>query len=275
LVKSRPPGDQDTTHHELPTTLSLLISWKGSRYKDGAKIRDALSMEVISMLSRTAWYAGVVCLSLGLLARAEGQTAPRAAASPEPAAGQIDTQLSRTYIRVGKTGLGHEHGVEGRIKSGTLRIGATSRAGEIVFDTTSFQADTPTARQYVGLQGTTDADTQRQVNANMLGPDVLDVRSYPTATFTVHSIQPLSAKGATTQYRLEGDFTLHGKTRKLTVVAEATPMSGQIRLRGGFDILQSDYGITPYSKAFGAIGVADRLTIWGDLWISTNAATAR
>lgn len=227
------------------------------------------------MLSRSAVFAATTVASLGLLANVRGQSPPRAATPPTPAAGQIDTQLSRTYIRVGKTGLGHEHGVEGRIKSGTLKLGSSSGAGEIVFDTTSFQADTPTARQYVGLQGTTDADTQRQVNANMLGADVLDVRSYPTATFTVHSIQPLSAKGVATQYRLDGDFTLHGKTRKLSVVAEATPMSGQIRLRGGFDILQSDYGITPYSKAFGAIGVADRLTIWGDLWISTTAATAR
>ena len=109
----------------------------------------------------------------------------------------------------------------------------------------------------------------------MLGADVLDVRSFPTATFTVHSIQSLSAKGVAAQYRLDGDFTLHGKTRKLTVVAEGTPMSGHIRLRGGFDILQSDYGITPYSKAFGAIGVADRLTIWGDLWVSASTGGAR
>ena len=38
-----------------------------------------------------------------------------------------------------------------------------------MFDTTTFQADTAAARQYVGLEGTTDADTQRQVSANMLG----------------------------------------------------------------------------------------------------------
>ena len=181
---------------------------------EGAEIHDALIREVIRMLSRPAIFAATLLVSLGLLANARGQTPPQTGAPPAPAAGQIDTQLSRVYIRVGKTGLGHEHGVEGRIKSGTLTLGATSGAGAIVFDTTSFQADTPTARQYVGLQGTTDADTQRQVNANMLGADVLDVRSFPTATFTVHSIQSLSAKGVAAQYRLDGDFTLHGKTRE-------------------------------------------------------------
>ena len=185
-------------------------------------------------------------------------------------------RASRVFILVGKTGLGHEHGIEGRIKSGFLTVGATASAGQIVFDTTTFQADTPAARQYVGLEGATDANTQRQVNANMLGPDVLDVQRYPTAAFKVNSILPLRAdrtRHALPQYQLEGDFTLHGTTRKVKVVAEATSSTGYLRLRGNFSILQSDYGITPYSKAFGAIGVADRLTIWGDLWVATGSAT--
>jgi polyisoprenoid-binding protein YceI len=141
-----------------------------------------------------------------------------------------------------------------------------------VFDVTSFQADTPAARQYVGLEGTTDADTQRQVNANMLGPSVLDVQRYPTATLKVNSIQPVRADrtGALPQYQIDGDFTLHGATRKVRILAEASSATGYTRLRGNFAILQTDYGITPYSKAFGAIGVADSLTIHGDLWIATS-----
>ena len=68
---------------------------------------------------------------------------------------------------------------------------------------------------------------------------------------------------------------LHGATRKVKVVAEATPATGYIHLRGNFTILQTDYGITPYSKAFGTIGVADSLTIWGDLWIASGSETPR
>jgi len=202
---------------------------------------------------------------------------PATAAPTTFAPGQIDSRTSRVFILVGKTGLGHEHGVEGRIKGGSLALGATAGAGQIVFDATTFQADTPEARQYVGLEGTTDASTQRQVNANMLGADVLDVRRYPTATFKVDSILRLRAPKADAppQYQLEGEFTLHGTTKKLKLVAEATPASGFVRLRGKFSILQSDYGITPYSKAFGAIGVADSLTIWGDLWVATDTGPRR
>jgi polyisoprenoid-binding protein YceI len=192
------------------------------------------------------------------------------------APGQIDIRASRVFILVGKTGLGHQHGIEGRIKDGSLALGATAGAGRIVFDITTFQADTPEARQFVGLEGVTDTATQRQVNANMLGPDVLDVRRFPTASFKVESILRLAApRAAAPQYQLEGDFTLHGTTKKLKLVAEATPTSGYVRLRGKFSIMQSEYGITPYSKAFGAIGVADTLTIWGDLWVVADTGPQR
>ncbi len=201
------------------------------------------------------------------------QDRPATLERPTLAEGQIDPRVSRVYIFVGKTGLGHEHGVEGKIQSGALALGATTNAGQIVFDTTTFQADTPAARQYVGLTGTTDADTERQVNANMLGPSVLDVKHYPTATFKVTSILPIPGAGTSTSphYQLDGEFTLHGTTRKIKTTAEATTASGYVRLRGKFAILQSHYGITPYSKAFGAIGVADELTIFGDLWIAAAA----
>jgi polyisoprenoid-binding protein YceI len=165
-----------------------------------------------------------VCSRPSLAAETPAATANRTSLSP----GQIDVSMSRVFIMVGKTGLGHEHGVEGLIRSASLKSGATAGAGEIVFDTTTFQADTAATRQYVGLEGMTDADTRQQVNANMLGVDVLNVRRYPTATFKVNSISPMRADrpGIPPQYQLDGEFTLHGTTRKLKLVAEATPATG-------------------------------------------------
>jgi hypothetical protein len=40
-----------------------------------------------------------------------------------------------------------------------------------------------------------------------------------------------------------------------------------VHLRGRFSLVQSQFGITPYSTALGAIGVADELKVWGDLWV--------
>jgi polyisoprenoid-binding protein YceI len=191
----------------------------------------------------------------------------------EPA--QASITRSRVYTFVGKTGFGHDHGIEGKLKSGHLHLGATTDAGEIVFDLNSFDADTDRARRYVGLQGSTDASTRQQVNANMLGASVLDVRRYPTATFIVNSARPLDRKTEDGHdvYELEGKFTLHGTTRPLKISVGTVEKDGLINIRGSFAILQTQYGITPYSKALGAVGVSDKLTIHGDLWIAGEGRT--
>ncbi len=197
--------------------------------------------------------------------------------------GEVHVGNSRAFVHVAKTGLGHEHGVEGRIREGFVRLNATQNAGRIVFDMSSFVADTDLARKYVGLEGTSDSSTQQQVTANMLGKDVLDVTHYPTATFEIASAQPLAepSRSGMRQYQLNGQFTLHGVTRPLQVIAESSEQNGWTHLRGGFAILQSQFGIKPFTKAFGAIGVADRLEIWGDLWlagvtsVSQNATSSR
>ena len=218
-----------------------------------------------------------------LLLLCDASLAQRVASRPQPsgpaapAGSEVDLQLSRAYIRVGKTGFGHEHGVEGRLTSGIIQLGATQNAGELVFDMTTFTADTPAARSRVGLTGETDAATQKKVNSNMRGPDVLDVTKHPRASFRILSAKPhpQAQAGATSVYDLEGQFTLHGVTRPLRMEAVLTSSEGRSGLHGHFTILQTDYGITPYSAALGAVGVADKLDIWGDLWMTPAPGAKR
>lgn len=205
---------------------------------------------------------------------AKGPASGTSAAAAQPAAAPqgpaVNLKTSRVYVRVEKTGLGHVHGVVGNLKSGALTLGARSGAGQVVFDMTSFVADTDEARKYVGLEGQTDAGTQKKVNDNMLGASVLDVKAHPTATFDVDSALETGKRttAGNPLYELKGRFTLHGTTPPLVVTAEAAPAAKGVRLRGKFKVLQTQFGITPYTAALGAVGVADELTIWGDLEIN-------
>lgn len=215
----------------------------------------------------------VVCLLLATaspaIVRAQA-VAPPAAAPTVYNPGDAFLPGCRVYAFVGKTGLGHEHGVVGQLKQGRLNLAAATDAGELVFDMQSFTADTDVARRFVGLSGATDAAIRQEVRANMLGSAVLDAAHYPTASFVVRTVAKLpqpSAKGLP-QYQLAGDFTLHGVTRPIQVVAEAEEQKGWLHLRGGFTMLQSQFGITPFTKAFGAVGVADELKVYGDLWFA-------
>jgi polyisoprenoid-binding protein YceI len=201
--------------------------------------------------------------------------APKSQVVYEP--GDVFLPGSRVYVFVGKTGFGHEHAVIGQLKQGRLRLDVPRDSGNLVFDMNSFVADADAARRYVGLAGTTDESTRQQVMDNMRGPAVLDVAHYPTAEFRVRSLSPLPQPGTrgATQYQLSGDFTLHGVTRTVQLVAEAEPQGGWIRLRGQFLMLQTQFGITPFAKVFGAVGVTDQLKVWGDLWLAKDRQVAQ
>lgn len=183
------------------------------------------------------------------------------------AAGDVDLQGSRVYVLVPKKRLGHDHAIVGPLKAGRVRLGAAEAAGSLVFDMAGFRADTPEARKLLELHGETDEDTRRQVDANMLGPAVLDVERHPTATFEIRSALPSARPAAAGKkaFDLVGTFTLHGVSRPLSVRTEVEAAGPVDRLWGIFPVKQTDHGMKPFSKLGGVIGVADELTIYGDI----------
>ncbi len=227
------------------------------------------------VVSRTTMVVALACI---LSAPVTAQTSQVQSEKGSTATGSGDANLkvSRVYIFVDKTGLGHQHAIEGKLTSGKLFLGADSSAGRLVFDMRSFDADTAAARRYIGLQGVTDASTRSKVNANMRGSGVLDVQKYPQAIFEITSALPTgnSSKRGLPTYEIVGSFRLHGTTRPARIVAEVEQARGWLHVRGNFAIRQTSYGITPFSKAFGAIGVTDALRIHGDLWIAPNPRTS-
>ncbi len=196
------------------------------------------------------------------------QLSPAPLAAP-PVAGDVDLVRSRVYVFVGKTGLGHNHAVSGLLQAGRVVLGAADQAGTLVFDMRSFTADTAEARKALGLPGETDASTQKQVQANMTGPDVLDVAQHPTATFQIRSARPSQqqVQGRPPVYELVGAFTLHGVTQEVMIPVEVEQRGEWLRLRGMFVIKQTDFGMKPYKKLGGVVGVADELRITGDLLV--------
>ena len=215
--------------------------------------------------------------TLPLDADAQVPPAAPAAQAPLPTPGEVDTDGSRIYVFVGKTGLGHDHGIVGRLVSGRVILDAPQNAGQLVFDMPSFLADTPEARKALGLAGETDASTRKQTTANMLGPDVLDVAHHPTATFDIESaLRPQRpVNGAKPTVDLVGTFTLHGVARKVVIPAEVGAAGRVLRLVGSFRIKQTDFGMKPYKKFGGVVGVADELVIHGDIRIAATPVAGR
>jgi polyisoprenoid-binding protein YceI len=185
-----------------------------------------------------------------------------------PATYDVDVKASRIYIKVGTaTRLGHEHGVEGNLKSGKVTLGGE---GELVFDMASLTADTAKARKRVGLEKKKVSQNEaKKVTQAMRSADVLNVEKHPTATFRASAIKPLDKQtaGEPGAYQIEGSFSLHGTEKKLQFKGkvERADKEGQLKATGTFTIKQTDYGMKPYAAAGGLAKVADELEISGEL----------
>ena len=200
---------------------------------------------------------------------------PAAVAPLAPAKrGQVELAHSRVYMHVGTNGLGYEHAVVGKLASGELHLSAAENPeqdpGKLVFDLRTFEADTDAARKYIGLGIDPDQHQRQQVTETMLGPDVLNVDKFSLATFIIMRVTKLktaSPRGLP-QYEIAGDFRLHGTTRPIQFTVDVDVVKGWLRVRGAFAILQTQHGIKPLNKLFGAIAVADKVDIYGDLIIA-------
>lgn len=214
----------------------------------------------------------VAMLAFALPVDAGAQGPPPAAPATPPAPGDVDTERSRVYIFVGKTGFGHDHAIVGRLASGRVVLDAPQNAGQLVFDMPSFLADTPDARKALGLSGETDASTRKQTTDNMLGAEVLDVARHPTATFDIESAlrSQRRVEGAKPTVDLVGTFTLHGVARKVVIPVEIESAGPILRFLGSFRIKQTDFGMKPYKKLGGVVGVADELVIHGDIRVAAT-----
>ena len=189
----------------------------------------------------------------------------------QPGAVAIDT--SRVFTFVQGTGLGHSHGMQAKLSSGNLVLGAPANAGRLIFDMRSFDADTPLARQAAGLDGKTAKWMRKQVNKEMHGAKILNSSEFPQATFDIMSAKPIGIAKETglPLYELVGNFTLRDATQPINLRVVVEESDGWLHLWGRFSFKQSDYGIKPLSKGFGSIGVTDQVTVIGDLWIAPTA----
>ena len=96
-------------------------------------------------------------------------------------------------------------------------------------------------------------ERRAEVQARMLGSEVLDAAQFPEITFASTTIEPAGAD----RWNVSGRLNIHGRTRIITfpVVLLNGKYSGQVRIR------QRDFGIEPIRVAGGTVRVKDELKI--------------
>jgi polyisoprenoid-binding protein YceI len=208
--------------------------------------------------ARASRWTGLAALGFALAAAPVARAAPRRYT--------LDPAQSRVEIHVGKAGLfgfaGHEH----EVVAGTFRGSATFDPDRLAASTVDLTIDAAALR--VTGQGE-PADDVPKVQAAMVGSDCLDAGRFPTIRFVTTSVAEVGAAGPNGRdLTLRGELTLHGVTRPLALQVHLEGAGEALIATGRTSLRQTDFGITPISKA-GVVKVKDEIAI---VWRIRGAA---
>ncbi len=105
-----------------------------------------------------------------------------------------------------------------------------------------------------------DTDNDRRDN-HLKGPDFFDCPAFPQHTFRVKSVKPDNANlQKASRFALEGDLTIRGKSKTLTITLLREGSDERTTLTGSTFIDREDFGIT-YNSALNPIEKNIRIDI--------------
>lgn len=226
-----------------------------------------------SRCSMAALQIAVVALLIGGLVACTSQvvrpTTP--AVTPSDTVGaagavryEVDGAASRVHVLVYRGGamarLGHNHVVSSRSLSGALYLHDDIARSRIVLNlpVPSLIVDDPQSRLLEGPDFVAEVpeDAREGTRLNLLRPEVLDGKSHPVIV-----LESAAVSGSREHPTLLVRVSIKGVTRDVTVPAAVREQGDRLVAEGEFDILQSDFGIAPFSVALGALQVQDRLRV--------------
>ncbi|MFC0865940.1 YceI family protein [Sphaerimonospora cavernae] len=178
----------------------------------------------------------------------------------------LGTQSGRFLVRTSRTGLGAKAGHD-------LVIEVTRWDGEAVVDTGDPAASSLTVQAEAGSlevrEGTggvkpLTVSDRREIEKN-IREKVLHTGEHPTIAFRSTRVD-----GAPESFRVEGDLTMVGVTRPVTL--DCRFADG--RVQGTATVTQSRWGIKPYSAFFGALKLSDDVEVRFDVGLAAAPSTS-
>jgi len=108
-------------------------------------------------------------------------------------------------------------------------------------------------------------DQQKQIINKELKDIVLLPEQYPDITFQSTNVTAKGLGGGRYDVKLNGNLTLHGVTRPVTIPATVTLNGSTLRATGGFSIERDDYKVKATSAFHGMVRVDDDIKFEFDI----------
>jgi polyisoprenoid-binding protein YceI len=170
---------------------------------------------------------------------------------------RVGPQSGRLLVKTARTGLGakagHDLTIEVTRWHANVIVSTASPANSSVtaeIDVDSFEVREGTG----GVKPLTDAD--RADIKNTLRGKILKTAAHPVITFVSSQVS-----GSAQSFRIDGDLTIVGVTQPVTVEGQ---LAGS-RAQGSAVIVQSRWGIRPYSAFLGALKLRDEVEVQFDI----------
>jgi hypothetical protein len=227
---------------------------------------------------------GLICVSLFLAACPRPVQPPppvptQPATTPQPSAPpaadtrganvyEVSSQSSQLSIYVFRGGklsrLGHNHVLTSQHLAGRVWVHPEfARSGfELSFPVGQLVVDDPEARRAAGSDFPADIPQSDKdgTRKNMLKPEVLDGDRYPAV-----KVRSARVGGTLQAAQVTASITIKDQSREVAVPVQIAVQGAKLTASGEFDILQTQFGMKPFSVALGALEVQDRLHVKFDL----------
>ncbi|MGW5687785.1 YceI family protein [Nonomuraea sp. NPDC003754] len=166
-------------------------------------------------------------------------------------------ESGRLLIKTTRSGLGAKAGHD-------LTIAVTRWRGDATIDTTdpagcsvTVEADVESLDVQEGSGGVKPlTNSDREEIKKIIREKILHTARHPTITFRSTRVD-----GTAESFRVEGDLTIAGTTQPVTLQGSLA----EDRVRGSATMVQSRWGIRPYSAFLGALKVSDEVGIQFDI----------
>jgi len=172
----------------------------------------------------------------------------------------IDPTKSRFTVRAFATGLlsglGHNPVIAARDFSGRIDFAPDALVESSL--TLVVRADS------LAVQNDVSDKDRREIERTMKDV-VLQVEQFPEIIFESRQVSGMRMGENLYVAKIEGDLTLHGVTRRLTITAQVVPGEDAVRAYGEFLLKQTDFAIKLVSVVGGALKVKDELKFAFDI----------
>jgi hypothetical protein len=171
------------------------------------------------------------------------------------------SQLALYVFRGGKfSRLGHNHVMTSPNLTGRAWVHPQfARSGfELSFPVAQLVVDDAEARRAAGSDFPPDIPQADKdgTRRNMLKPEVLDGEHYPEV-----KLRSAKVSGTLQAPQVTARITIKETSRDVEVPVKIEVAGAKLTASGEFDILQTEFGIKPFSVALGALEVQDKLHI--------------